>query len=89
MGNPQTEAHSFCGFLFFRSLAVEYYPYIDYNELEWAYTMKDMKTVIIAVLCGVIAGLALILKKQQDIQMVLALSHRELESWLDEGKRVK
>ena len=25
--------------------------------------MKDMKTVIIAVLCGVIAGLALILKK--------------------------
>lgn len=35
MGNPQTEAHSFCGFLFFRSLAVEYYPYIDYNELEW------------------------------------------------------
>lgn len=36
--------------------------------------MKDMKTVIIAVLCGVIAGLALILKKQQDIQMVLALS---------------
>lgn len=51
--------------------------------------MKDMKTVIIAVLCGVIAGLALILKKQQDIQMVLALSHRELENWLDEGKRVK
>ena len=51
--------------------------------------MKDMKTVIIAVLCGVIAGLALILKKQQDIQMVLALSHRELESCLAEGKRVK
>ena len=51
--------------------------------------MKDMKTVIVAGLCGVIAGRALILKKQQDIQMVLALSHRELESWLDEGKRVK
>lgn len=27
--------------------------------------MKDMKTVIIAVLCGVIAGLALILKKHR------------------------
>lgn len=51
--------------------------------------MKDIKTIIIAILCGVIAGLAFILKKQQDIQMVLALSHRELESWLDEGKRVK
>lgn len=57
--------------------------------MEVQYTMKDMKTIIITILCGVIAGLAFILKKQQDIQMVLALSHRELESWLDEGKRVK
>lgn len=57
--------------------------------MEVQYTMKDMKTVLITVLCGVIAGLAFILKKQQDIQMVLALSHRELESWLDKGKQVK
>lgn len=50
--------------------------------------MKDIKTLTILCLCGIIAGMAFILKKQQDLQMVLALSHRELESWLEDGKKV-
>lgn len=49
--------------------------------------MKDIRIAIIFCLCGIIAGMALLLKKQQDLQMVLALSHRELENWLAEGKK--
>lgn len=49
--------------------------------------MRDIKNIIILCLCGIIAGMAFILKKQQDIQMTLALSHKELESWLEDGKK--
>ena len=48
--------------------------------------MKDIRIAIIFDLCAIIAVL---LKKQQDLQMVLALSHRELENWLSEGKKVR
>ena len=51
--------------------------------------MKDIRIAIIFFLFGIIAGMALLLKKQQDLQMVLALSHRELENWLAEGKKVR
>lgn len=51
--------------------------------------MKDIRIAIIFCLCGIIAGMAFLLKKQQDLQMVLALSHRELENWLSEGKKVR
>ena len=42
--------------------------------------MKDIRIAIIFCLCAIIAGMAFLLKKQQDLQMVLALSHRELET---------
>ena len=51
--------------------------------------MKDIRIAIIFCLCAIIAGMAFLLKKQQDLQMVLALRHSELENWLSEGKKVR
>lgn len=48
--------------------------------------MKDIRNILLTCCMGIFALLLFFYWKQQNIMQILAESHRQLESWLEEPK---